>query len=83
MSAPNPSLFRLAGDPTAGTEITLRDLFAMAAMHALIAMASSERNLRAFYEVASQNGGAGKLIASGAYEYADAMLAEREKRAQP
>jgi hypothetical protein len=72
VSAPNPQLFGPRSDGLQ-SEITLRDLFAMAALPALISVANSDMRARALKSLAGVDFG------RMAYGFADLMLEERAK----
>ncbi len=61
----NPELFEGESPGLLQTDVTLRDLFAASVLHGLAGKTSTNK--------------AGR-VAKVAYEFADAMLAEREKR---
>ncbi len=61
-------------DITGGTEVTLLDEFAGKAMQSLVAKVPLE------FSDADEENPMYAIVARGAYEYAEAMLAERTKR---
>lgn len=73
MSAPNPQLFGPRSDGLQ-SEITLRDLFAMASAQALVGSIVHGAKIEG-------NSYVGENIARQAYDMAEWMLAERAKRA--
>ena len=77
-------LTQRVGDVVFGTSghrgMSLRDYFAAKAMQALIAAAHSGHGTDAIMKAAEATGlSESRIISSAAYDYADAMLAHREK----